>query len=131
MSALKPAPSSVQTARDSGDAALLVLKENGDLVDHVLELLPEVEGAVVGIDLNLVPGGHLGERLHDVVERLDRVQVEPGLVEALLVERDVLVHVNDGLLYPGELDLAGLLARRVKNVAVVARWAPPPPGNTM
>ena len=67
----------------------------------------------------------------DVVERLDRVRVEPGLVEALLVERDVLVHVDDGLLYPGELDLVELLARRVKNAVVVAHWAPPPLGNTM
>ena len=67
----------------------------------------------------------------DVVERLDRVRVEPGLVEALLVERDVLVHVDDGLLYPGELDLVDLLARRVKNAVVVAHWAPPPLGNTM
>ena len=39
MSALKPAPSNVQTARDGGDVTLLVLEENGDLVDHVLELL--------------------------------------------------------------------------------------------
>ena len=60
MSALKPAPSSVQTARAAD--ALLQAVDVGDGVEVRVGVRlglegDDVEGAVVGIDLNLVPGG--------------------------------------------------------------------------
>ena len=59
-------------------------------------------------------------RLLQVVEALDGVGVKAGLVEALLVERHVLVARDHGLLDALELHLFDLLVGRVENLLHVA-----------
>ena len=55
-------------------------------------------------------------RLLQVVEALDGIGVKAGVVEALLVERHVLVARDHGLLDALELDLLDLLVGRVENL---------------
>lgn len=84
MSALEPAPSSVQTARDGGDAALLVLEENGNLVDHVLELL---------LKKMVQPGRSCAagvlESTHGALDSLNSFVNPIGRVAHLLLHEDV------------------------------------------
>ena len=63
-------------------------------------------------------------RILKIVDRLNRIRVESSLIEALLIEGDVLVTVNDRFLDALDLDLFDLLVRRSKDLLNLAHPSP-------
>ena len=59
-----------------------------------------------------------------IVECLNRIRVESSLIEALLIEGDVLVTVNDRFLDALDLDLLDLLVGRSKDLLNFAHPSP-------
>ena len=63
-------------------------------------------------------------RILKIVDRLNRIRVESSLIEALLIEGDVLVTVNDRFLDALDLDLFDLLVGRSKDLLNLAHPSP-------